>query len=127
MLLLDTHILLWAAYAPDKLSRRARQFLEAPEHTLIFSVASIWEVAIKASLNKPEFTVAPGILRRGLVESGYVELSITSAHAAAVADLPPVHRDPFDRMLVVQARVEGFTLLTSDTQLTDYGAPVSLV
>lgn len=127
MLLLDTHILLWAAYTPDRLSQRARQFLQAPEHILAFSVASIWEVAIKAALGRPDFSVAPGVLRRGLIESGYLELDITSAHAVAVSHLPGTHRDPFDRMLVAQARVEGFTLLTSDAQVADYGAGVSLV
>lgn len=127
MLLLDTHILLWAAYSPDRLSERARQLLRTAEHTLAFSVASIWEVAIKASLNRPEFTAAPGVLRRGLIESGYVELDITSAHAVAVSDLPAIHGDPFDRMLVAQARVEGITLLTTDARVADYGTGVSLV
>lgn len=126
MLLLDTHILLWAAYSPDRLSQRARQLLRTAEHTLTFSVASIWEVAIKASLNRPGFTAAPGVLRRGLIESGYVELDITSAHAVAVSDLPAIHGDPFDRMLVAQARVEGITLLTMDARVADYGAGVSL-
>lgn len=127
MLLLDTHILLWAAYAPDRLSQRARRLLEASEHTLVFSVASIWEVAVKATLNRPGLSVAPGVLRRGLIESGYVELDVTSAHAVAVSDLPAIHGDPFDRMLVAQAQVEGFILLTADTRVADYGAAVSLV
>lgn len=127
MLLLDTHILLWAAYAPDRLSRRARQLLQGSEHALAFSAASIWEVAIKAALDRPDFSVAPGVLRRGLIESGYLELDITSAHAAAVSHLPAIHGDPFDRMLVAQARVEGFTLLTADARVADYGAGVTLI
>lgn len=127
MLLLDTHILLWAAYTPEKLSTRARTLLEAPEHSVAFSVASIWEIAIKVSLNKSGFSVAPGVLRRGLIESGYVEVDITSAHAVAVIDLPRLHGDPFDRMLVAQATVEGFTLITADKRVADYGASVRLV
>ncbi len=127
ILLLDTHILLWAAYSPDRLSQRARELLQTPEHTLAFSAASMWEVAIKSGLNRPEFTVAPAVLRRGLIESGYTELDVTSAHAVAVASLPAIHGDPFDRMLVAQARVEGFTLLTMDSRVADYGAGVSLL
>jgi PIN domain nuclease of toxin-antitoxin system len=127
MLLLDTHILLWAAYAPEKLSKRAQTILEAPEHSVAFSVASIWEIAIKVSLNTSGFSVAPGVLRRGLIESGYVEVAITSAHAVAVTDLPRLHGDPFDRMLVAQANIEGFTLITADRRVADYGASVYLV
>ncbi|WP_308465605.1 type II toxin-antitoxin system VapC family toxin [Rathayibacter soli] len=126
-LLLDTHILLWAAYSPHRLSQRARQLLEDAENRLVFSAASIWEVAIKTSLGKPGFSVAPAVLRRGLVESGYFELDVTSAHAAAVVDVSPSHTDPFDRILVAQARVEGLTLLTSDLRLVAYGAEIMLV
>jgi Uncharacterized protein conserved in bacteria len=105
----------------------AWKLLETPEHVVAFSAALIWEVAVKASLKKPEFSVAPAVLRRGFIESGYAELDITSEHAAAVADLPPIHRDPFDRMLLARARVEGFTLLTSDARVAEYGAPALLV
>ena len=93
----------------------------------MFSSASVWEVTIKSSLARPGFTVDAGTLRRGLIESGYVELSITSAHAVAVSALPALHGDPFDRMLLAQARVEGFTLVTADTQVGAYGHGVLLV
>lgn len=125
-LLVDTHLLLWAAYASDRLPPKARAFLEDESNLPLFSAASVWEVSIKSALGRPNFAVSPSVFRRGLKESGYHELEVTGAHAVAVADLPPVHRDPFDRMLVAQARVEGLTLLTADTRVADYGAPVVL-
>jgi len=118
--LLDTHLLLWAAAMPDRLSPAARSLLEDPQHSLIFSAASIWEVAIKKSLNRPDFTMEPGVLRRGLLHHGYVELPIGGDHAVAVERLPPLHKDPFDRMLVAQAAVEGITLLTADPLVAQY-------
>jgi PIN domain nuclease of toxin-antitoxin system len=86
-----------------------------------FSVASLWEVAIKASLGRPQFVIDARALRRGLLESGYSELPIDVSHVVAVADLPPIHRDPFDRLLLAQARTEGLTLLTVDAALPPYG------
>lgn len=127
ILLLDTHILLWAAYDPDQLSQETEALLEDRGHTLIFSAASIWEVSIKAGLGREDFSADPRVLRRSLLDVGYQELSITGAHTAAVADLPPLHKDPFDRLLLAQARVEGVTLLTADTRLSAYGPPVRLV
>ncbi len=124
--LLDTHLLLWAAYEPDRLSPQTRELLDAGDNALLFSAASIWEVAIKASLGRDDFVADANVLRRGLVENGYRELPITSAHAAAVATLPALHRDPFDRILVAQARVEGVPLLTSDTTVAGYGDPAQL-
>jgi len=126
-LLLDTHILLWAAYSPERLGRAAGKLLDDELNELVFSAASMWEIAIKTARGRPSFDVAPSVLRRGLIEAGYVELDITSAHAVAVGELPPLHRDPFDRMLVAQARVEGFTLLTSDERVAEYGPPSRLV
>lgn len=126
-LLLDTHVLLWAAGEPHRLSERTQGMLTDPNNTLVFSVASIWEVSIKAALGRDSFRVSPTLLRRGLIEAGYRELAITSAHAVAVGELPALHRDPFDRMLVAQSRVEGFALLTSDERVAEYGAPVSLL
>ena len=122
--LLDTHLLLRAAYEPDRLSAGARKLLDGDANTLIFSAASIWEVAIKATLGRKDFTADANVLRRGLVENGYQELPITAAHAAAVSTLPAVHSDPFDRILIAQARVEGVTLLTSDATVAAYGDPV---
>lgn len=122
--LLDTQLLLWAAGEPRRLSAPARKLLADPEHELLFSVASLWEVVIKCSLGRPDFVVDPHVLRRGLTDNGYRELPITSAHALAVESLPPLHRDPFDRMLIAQATVEGLVLLTHDIQLAAYPGPV---
>lgn len=123
-LLLDTHVLLWAAGQPEKLSPAARQQLESPENELLFSAASLWEIAIKHGLGRDDFRVAPRLLRRGLLDNGYIELPITSAHAVALDSLPPIHKDPFDRMLVAQSITEGVTLLTADPLVAQYPGPV---
>jgi len=126
-LLLDTHLLLWAAATPERLSATARQLIEAPQSQLLFSAASIWEVAIKTGLGRADFQVNPNVLRRGLVEHGYVELPVSAIHAAAVANLPGVHKDPFDRLLVAQAQTEGVALLTNDPVVAAYPGPIRLV
>lgn len=126
ILLLDTHLLLWAAYTPEKLSEPLRTAISDDLNSPLFSAASIWEVAIKAALGRTDFTADARVLRRALIENGYTELPVTGAHAAAVADLSPLHRDPFDRVLVAQARVEGIPLLTVDQQVAAYGSPVRL-
>ncbi len=123
-LLLDTHLLLWAAGDPERLSAEARRLIEEPLNTLHFSAASIWEIAIKSGLGREDFRVQPRVLRRGLFENGYVELAVNSAHAVAIDHLPPIHRDPFDRLLLAQAEAEGFTLLTADDRLARYPGPV---
>jgi PIN domain nuclease of toxin-antitoxin system len=123
-LLLDTHILLWAAAEPQRIRGESRQLLEDPENTLHFSSASLWEVVIKNGLGRPDFQVEPSLLRRGLIDNGYLELPITSAHALAVANLPDLHKDPFDRILLAQADAEGMLLVTSDNQMAAY--PVAL-
>lgn len=127
LLLLDTHIVLWAVSASGKLSQRARDLITNEENTLLFSAASIWEVAIKASQGRAGFQVDPGVLRRGLIDNGYEELVIKSTHAAAVSGLPRIHKDPFDRILIAQARVEGILLLTADHTVARYGPPTELV
>lgn len=119
-LLLDTHILLWAAARPEKLSRKALRLFDDPDNTLVFSAASLWEIVIKQSLGRDDFDVNARQLRRGLLDNGYNELLVTSTHALALDDLPPLHKDPFDRMLLAQSRVEGFTLLTADKQVLQY-------
>ncbi|MEO5510147.1 MAG: type II toxin-antitoxin system VapC family toxin [Longimicrobiales bacterium] len=126
-LLLDTQLLLWAAGQPEKLSRTARKLLNDPENELLFSAASLWEVAIKSSLGREDFRVEPRVLRRGLLDNGYVELPITSQHAVGINSLPAVHRDPFDRLLMSQAISEGITLLTADAQLAGCPGPVRKV
>jgi PIN domain nuclease of toxin-antitoxin system len=125
--LLDTQLLLWAAGQPEKLSRAARKLINDPDNELIFSAASVWEVAIKATLRRADFHADPRLLRRGLLDNGYLELPITSQHAVSVDVLPPLHRDPFDRLLVAQAITEGITLLTADTQLARYPGPLRKV
>ena len=123
-LLLDTQLLLWAASEPARLKAATRRLLEDPRHELLFSAASIWEVSIKASLGRSDFDADPRVLRRGLLDNGYAELPITGAHAAAVLDLPPHHRDPFDRLLVAQAQVEGITMLTANATVARYPGPI---
>lgn len=125
--LLDTHVLLWAAGAPERLPPDARALIEDPEHDLHFSAASLWEVAIKSGLGRDDFSVDPRLLRRALLENGYTELAITGAHAVAVDLLPPIHGDPFDRLLVAQAQVEAMTLLTADKIVGRYPGPIRLI
>ena len=126
-LLLDTHLLLWAAGDPDRLSATARALIGAPENEVWFSAASVWEVAIKSGLGRADFQVNPRLLRRGLLDNGYHELPVGSEHAVAIDRLPPLHKDPFDRLLVAQAMVEGITLLTSDAMVAQYPGPVRKV
>jgi PIN domain nuclease of toxin-antitoxin system len=123
-LLLDTHLLLWAAGEPKRLSATARKLIAAPENQLFFSAASIWEVLIKCGLGRADFQVDARLLRRGLQDNGYVELPMTGEHALGIAGLPPLHKDPFDRILIAQAAVEGMTLLTADANLARYPGPV---
>jgi len=126
-LLLDTHLLLWAAGQPNRLSATAVRLIKAPANELLFSAASIWEVAIKRGLGRSDFQADPRLLRRGLLDNGYVELPILSDHVVALDSLPPIHKDPFDRLLVAQATVEGITLLTADAVVAKYPGPVRMV
>ena len=126
-LLLDTHLLLWAAGQPERLSPVARDLIEDPRNLLLFSAASLWEVAIKTGPGRPDFQVDPRLLRRGRLDNLYEELPITAAHAAATAGLPPIHNDPFDRILVAQSCVEGIPLLTGDPLVAGYAGLVRLV
>jgi PIN domain nuclease of toxin-antitoxin system len=126
-LLLDTHLLLWAAGNPNRLSAIARTLIEEPENELFFSAVSLWEIAIKCGLGRSDFQIDPRVLRRGLLDNGYSELPIISEHALAIDGLPPIHKDPFDRMLVAQATVEGITLLTADQLISQYPGPVRKV
>lgn len=126
-LLLDTHVLLWAAGQPERLPGEARTLLLDAGNSLTFSAASLWEVTIKSGLGRPDFRVDPGRLRRMLLLSGYRELPVTGEHAVAVNALPPLHKDPFDRILVAQARTEALVLLTADEVVAAYGDGVRLV
>ena len=120
-------MLLWAAGLPSRLSDEARSLIEEPGTEVVFSAASLWEVAVKSGLGREDFRVDPRLLRRGLLEHGYVELPVTGAHAVATDLLPPIHRDPFDRMLVAQAQVEGITLLTADAVVARYPGPIRAI
>ena len=97
-LLLDTHLLLWAATAPQRLSVEAQGLFNDPDNELYFSAVSICEVAIKRVLDRSDLQVDVRQFRRGLVDNGYLELAMSSLHAVAIDTLPAVHRDPFDRM-----------------------------
>lgn len=126
-LLLDTHILLWLAGDPEKLSESARTLLTTPENLQFFSPASIWEIVIKLGLGRDDFKVDPFRLRKMLITHGYVELPVTAEHALNVFSLPPLHKDPFDRLLLAQARTEGMLLITGDTNVSQYRESVLTV
>ncbi len=123
-LLLDTHLLLWAAGNPARLTAKARRLISDANHQPMFSAASLGEVAIKRGLGRKDFQVDARLLRRGLLDNGYVELPIASHHVLAIEGLPPIHKDFFDRLLVAQATVEGITLLTSDPVVAQYPGPI---
>lgn len=126
-LLLDTHILLWAAGDPGRLTLETRDLLDDPDTELMFSTASIWEVVIKKTLDREDFHIEPRQFRDGLIRNGYSELAIRSEHTLAVGLLPLIHKDPFDRILIAQAQVENITLLTTDNELSRYSGPVKVV
>ena len=126
-LLLDTHLLLWAADEFERLPVAAREAIADRDNELLFSAASLWEVAIKTGSGRSDFAVDPRVLRRNLVDHGYLELPITGEHALAVESLPPIHKDPFDRILVAQATVEGVQLLTTDELVSRYPGPIRRV
>ena len=126
-LLLDTHLLLWAAGQPEQLSPTARSLLGDPQNELLFSSASLWEITIKHGLGREDFRVDPHLLRRGLLDNGYSELPITSEHAVAIDGLPSIHKDPFDRILIAQSIVEGIALVTADPLVAQYPGPIRKV
>ena len=119
-LLLDTHILLWSLADPRRLPDSAREAIETGENEVLFSAASIWEIAIKAQLLRAEFGVDTATIIGAARETRFTELALGAEHAAAVAALPPHHKDPFDRLLVVQAFTEPARLVTADKTLTAY-------
>ena len=123
-LLLDTQILLWAAGLPERLSADLRDLIEDSGTEPVFSAASVWEIAIKHGMGREDFRVDPRLLRRGLLENGYEELAVTGAHAEVVDVLPPIHKDPFDRILIAQALAEGIVLLTVDPVVARYPGPI---
>lgn len=127
VLLLDTHVLLWVLDAPERLPREIAGQLESPETTVYFSAASIWEIAIKASLGKIDFPYSPEAIAQAARDTGFVELPVRAEHGAKVAQLPLHHRDPFDRLLIAQSLLLPAQLLTADAALVPYTELVRLV
>ena len=126
-LLPDTHLLVWLADGSSALPEAAADLMRDPDNDVVFSVASLWEVAIKFALGRPEFDLDPRVLRRGLLDNGFSELEVTAQHALATVLLPSIHKDPFDRLLIAQATVEGMTLLTVDATILRYPGPIQRV
>ena len=123
-LLLDTHLLVWAMGEPERLDPALVHLLEDPLNTPVFSVASLWELVIKRGLDRPDFQLEPTLLRPALLEAGWRELPVGAHHVLAVGQLPALHRDPFDRLLLAQAQADGLLLITADQQLAQYPGPV---
>jgi PIN domain nuclease of toxin-antitoxin system len=126
-LLLDTHLLIWSGWTPRRISSAARSLISSPDNELIFSAASLWEIAIKQALEKDDFQVDVNVLRRNLLDNDYSELPVSGDHAVAIRVLPLLHKDPFDRILIAQAMVEGITLLTADPIVARYPGPIKKV
>jgi PIN domain nuclease of toxin-antitoxin system len=126
-LLLDSHLLVWSSSTSKRLSLAARSLINDPDNNLFFSAASVWELAIKQDSKKHDVQVDARLLRRGLLDNGYSELPVTGEHAVAIRSLPLIHKDPFDRILVAQATVEGITLLTADPIVARYPGPIRKV
>lgn len=126
-LLLDTHVLLWAVASSGRLAPDVRSLIEDPLNDVHYSAASIWEIAIKSALRRKDFQVDLALLRSSLRAMDLAELPVTAEHAVGVTDLPPIHRDPFDRLLVAQSIAELMVLLTNDAVLARYGPVVRVV
>ena len=125
-ILLDTHILIWAA--AGTLPKEVVPYIADPGNILFFSAVNVWETVIKKGLGRPDFQIDPYALYRGCLDNGYNELDITSRHVMATGELPQIHKDPFDRLLLAQARIEGAYLLTSDKKLSSYsGDPGDII
>jgi PIN domain nuclease of toxin-antitoxin system len=118
--LTDTQVLLWALLQPERLDAASRDVLESSERHVFFSAVNIWEIAIKRALDRPDFDVEPDVIHRAAVETGFRELPVSAVHAAAVRHLPPHHRDPFDHLLITQARTEPLLLMTDDPLISRY-------
>jgi PIN domain nuclease of toxin-antitoxin system len=127
VVLLDTHILLWALDAPHRLPLDIAAQIESPENMVYFSAASIWEIAIKTALGKIDFHYPPEDISQAAKDTGFVELPVSAAHGAKVAHLPLHHRDPFDRVLIAQTLLLPAQLLTADSALVPYSELVRLI
>ncbi len=127
MLLLDTHVLLWALMAPERLCAGLQASLQDQGTKVLFSAASIWEVAIKRSLARLDFSFEPETVAQAALETGFASMPVQHDHACRVRHLPPLHADPFDRLLLAQAQCEGAQLVTADRLLMQYPAPLRWV
>ena len=125
--LLDTHLLLWAAGVPKRLSPQAREIIGSSGNVIFFSVASLWEIEIKSTLGREDFRVETPVFRSGLLENGYLELPISGDHVLSLRQLPLLHRDPFDRILLAQSLSDNLLLLTSDETLARYPLSFQMV
>ena len=123
-LLLDTHLLLWAALFPERLPEKASQLMHDAANTLYFSTVSIWEISIKLSRPREDLSIDVQEWRAGMLGNGYQELVINSLHAISIRNLPDIHKDPFDRLLLAQAMREDLTLVTADAVLASYPGPI---
>jgi len=125
-ILLDSHLLVWLVAASEKLPDAARLLIEAPENQLYFSAASIWELTLKYASGRSDFTFPPAVLRQTLLDIAFEELPVTSTHGLTGGMLPPIHKDPFDRILIAQAIAEDMVLMTSDETIAQYEGPIQL-
>ena len=125
--LLDTHLAIWALLDHTSLNKHARAILNNPENQFVFSVSSIWEIAIKRGRQQGDFLFDPRVIRRHMLNNGCEELPVLGRHAVEVDSLPPIHKDPFDRILIAQAMVEGITLLTADPVIAQYPGTIRKV
>ena len=119
-LLLDTHVLIWALTEPKHLADSTRRQIENPDNEVLFSAASIWEIAIKSGLGRADFQLHPNQIAQAALASGFTELPVSAEAASHVIALPPHHRDPFDRLLIAQAMTEPAIFFTADRQLDIY-------
>ncbi len=126
-LLLDTHILLWAVADSQRLPVAVREVLEDPANDVFFSAASIWEIAIKTSLGRPDFRIRPEVVAGAAMAAQFQALPVDHTAAGLVADLPPLHQDPFDRLLIAQAMAAPMRFYTADRKLPPYSDLVTLV
>ncbi|MWQ14035.1 PIN domain-containing protein [Glaesserella parasuis] len=123
-ILVDSHILLWLAWdKKENLSPQAVELLDDPTSEIYFSLASLWEIAIKSSLGKPDFDIDVEALEKGLIQVGCRMLAIELPHILKQAQYPFINRDPFDRLLMAQAEVENVFFMTADTMILKYQKP----
>ena len=125
--LVDTQLLLWNVYGSRKLPARVGRLFRDGRHQFFYSAASLWEIAIKAARGREDFVADTAAIRDALETNGFHELPVAGQHAVALGDLPPIHADPFDRMLIAQAIVEPMALITSDARLAAYPGTIEVV